>query len=161
MNDSEIIENINKNYNNVKNNHLFLQNIENKKEVIDLSINSNKTLFIENCNNIIINITKITQIFIIKSTNIILNYQKPIIGIYITNSNNIKLNEIISIINTNTDITIELYNSYFIYIITLNKNNIYIIIYCTDIDINNLSLPLNIFQCCCFMCNDIITYFNE
>jgi hypothetical protein len=161
MNDTEIIENINKNYNNVKNNHLFLQNIENKKEVIDLSITSNKTLFIENCNNITINITKITQIFIIKSTNIILNYKKPIIGIYITNSKNIKLNEIISIINTNTDITIELYNSYFIYIKTLNKKNIYIIIYCTDIDINNLSLPLNIFQCCCFICNDNIKYFDE
>lgn len=163
MNDSEIIENINKNYNNVKNNHLFLLNIENKKEVIDLSINSNKTLFIENCNNITINITKITQIFIIKSTNIILNYKKPIIGIYITNSNNIKLNETISFINTNidTDITIELYNSYFINIKTQNKKNIYIIIYCTDININNLSLPLNIFQCCCFMYNDIITYFDE
>lgn len=161
MDDNEIIENINKNYNDVKNNHLFLQNIENKKEVIDLSINLNKTLFIENCNNIIINITKITQIFIIKSTNIIIKYKKPIIGIYITNSNNIKLYENISIIDTNTDITIELYNSYFIDIKTLNKKNIYIIIYCTDIDINNLSLPLNMFQCCCFMYNDIITYFDE
>ena len=93
MDDNEIIENIYKNYNNVKNNHLFLQNIENKKEVIDLFINSNKTLFIENCNNIIINISKITQIFIIKSTNIILNYIKPIIGIYITKSKHIKLSE--------------------------------------------------------------------
>jgi hypothetical protein len=161
MNDTEIIENINKNYCIVKNNNLLLENIKNKNEVIDLSLNSNKTLFIENCNDIIINITKINQIFIIKSNNIKLNYKKPIIGIFITNSNNIKLNEIVTIENTNTDITIELYNSNFINILTQNKNNIYIILYCNDIDINNFILPLNIFQCCCFMYNDIITYFNE
>jgi hypothetical protein len=160
MNDNEIIDNINKNYNAVKNNHLFLQNIENKKEVIELSINSNKTLFIENCNNIIINISKITQIYIIKSTNITLNYIKPIIGIYITKSKYIKLHES-SIIDIDTDITIELYNSYFIDIITQNKKNIYIIIYCTDININNLSIPLNVFQCCCLIYNDDITYFDS
>ena len=161
MDDNEIIENIYKNYNNVKNNHLFLQNIENKKEVIDLFINSNKTLFIENCNNIIINISKITQIFIIKSTNIILNYIKPIIGIYITKSKHIKLSESSTIIDTDTDITIELCNSYFIDIKTQNKKNIYIIIYCTDININNLSLPLNVFQCCCLIYNDNLTYFDD
>lgn len=161
MNDNEIIENINKNYNDIKNNHYFLQNIKNKKEVINLSINSNKTLFIENCNDIIINITKITQIFIIKSTNITLNYKKPIIGIYITKSKHIKLYESSTIIDTDTDITIELYNSDFIDIKTQNKKNIYIIIYCTDININNLSLPLNIFQCCCLMYNDDITFFDS
>jgi len=161
MDDTEIIENINKNYCIVKNNNLLLENIKNKNEVIDLSLNSNKTLLIENCNDIIINITKINQIFIIKSNNIKLNYKKPIIGIFITNSNNIKLHEMVTIENTNTDITIELYNSKFINIVTQNKNNIYIILYCNDIDINNFSLPLNIFQCCCFMYNDIITYFNE
>ncbi len=159
MDDNEIIENINKNYNDVKNNHLVLQNIENKKEVIELSINSNKTLFIENCNNLIINISKITQIYIIKSTNIILNYIKPIIGIYITKSKNIKLHESLSAIDT--DITIELYNSYFIDIKTQNKKNIYIIIYCTDININNLSIPLNIFECCCLIYNDDIIYFDR
>lgn len=159
MNDDEIIENINKNYNDVKNNHLFLKNIQNKKEVIELSINSNKTLFIENCNNIIINISKITQIYIIKSTNITLNYIKPIIGIYITKSKYIKLYESSS--NIDTDISIELYNSYFIDIKTQNKKNIYIIIYCTDININNLSIPLNIFQCCCLIYNDDITYFDS
>ncbi len=161
MDDTEIIENINKNYCIVKNNNLLLENIKNKNEVIDLSLNSNKTLLIENCNDIIINITKINQIFIIKSNNIKLNYKKPIIGIFITNSNNIKLHEIVTIENTNTDITIELYNSNFINILTQNKNNIYIILYCNDIDINNYSLPLNIFQSCCFMYNDILTYFNE
>ena len=161
MNDTEIIENINKNYCIVKNNNLLLENIKNKNEVIDLSLNSNKTLLIENCNDIIINITKINQIFIIKSNNIKLNYKKPIIGIFITNSNNIKLYETVPIENTNTDITIEIYNSNFINISTQNKNNIYIILYCNDININNFSLPLNIFQCCCFMYNDIITYFNE
>lgn len=161
MNDTEIIENINKNYCIVKNNNLLLENIKNKNEVIDLSLNSNKTLLIENCNDIIINITKINQIFIIKSNNIKLNYKKPIIGIFITNSKNVKLHEIVSIENTNTDITIELYNSNFINIVTQNKNNIYIILYCNDININNFSLPLNIFQCCCFMYKDNITYFNE
>ncbi len=158
MNDTEIIENINKNYCIVKNNNLLLENIKNKNEVIDLSLNSNKTLLIENCNDIIINITKINQIIIIKSNNIKLNYKKPIIGIFITNSKNIKLNETVS---TDTDITIELYNSNFINILTQNKKNIYIILYCNDININNFSLPLNIFQCCCFMYNDIINYFNE
>jgi hypothetical protein len=155
MNDNnDIIKNIKNNYDIVKNNQIILQNLKNYRENINLLLDIKNTLIIENCDNIIINIPKITQILIIKSKNIIINYVKPIIGIFISKSNNIKLNETFT---NNTDITIEFYNSHYININT--NNNIFILIYCIEIIINNISIFLNFFSSCCFIMENNITYF--
>jgi len=153
MDYNNIIDNININYNKIKNNQIIIENITN--DDLNLSIGMNKTLIIENCENIHINLPKITQIIIINCKNIIINYNKPIIGFFISKSKSIKLYENIS---NDTNITFEFYNSNHINVINHN-NNIFIIIFCDEISINNKSIFLNFFDSCCLIINDNITYF--
>ena len=157
MNDIEIINNINNNYNLIKNNQVILQNKKNiNNNDINLLLDIKKTLIIENCDNINITIPKITQILIIKSKNVVINYNKPVIGIFISNSKSIKLNENIS---STTNITFEFYNSHYINVNNHNNNNIFLIIYCIEIFINNISIFLNFFNSCCLIIDNNITYF--
>ena len=85
MNYNDIINNINISYNTIKNNQVILENITNND--FNLPLDIKKTLIIENCENIKINISKITQIIIINCKNILINYNKPIIGFFISKSN--------------------------------------------------------------------------
>jgi len=153
MNYNDIINNINNIYNKIKNNQVILQNITN--DDFNLLLDTNKTLIIENCENITITISKITQIFIINCKNIVINYNKPIIGFFISKSKIIKLNELIT---SNTNITYEFYNSHNIEINNQNYN-IFIIIYCNDIIINNNNIFFNFFDSCCLIIDNNITYF--
>jgi len=154
FNYNNIFTNINNVYNKIKTNQIILENKSN--EDYNLLLDYNKTLIIENCENINITIPKITQIFIINCKNIIINYNKPIIGFFISNSKIIKLNEIIA---NNTDITYEFYNSYNIDVKNKNENNIFIIIYCDEIYINKRSIFSNFFDTSCIIINNNITYF--
>lgn len=157
MNDNNIINNIinniNNSYNLIKNNQIIIENKNNNN--INLILDVNKTLIIENCENINITITKITQILIINCKNIVINYNKPIIGFFISKSKSIKLNENLS---SDTNITFEFYNSHNIDVNNQN-DNIFIIIYCIEISINNKSIFLNFFESCCIIINNNITYF--
>lgn len=153
MNYNNIIDNINNNYNIIKNNQIVLENITNDN--FNLLLDIKKTLIIENCENINITIPKITQILIINCKNIIINYNKPVIGFFISKSKSIKLNENMS---SATNITFEFYNSNHINVNNQN-DNIFIIIYCDEISINNESILLNIFNSCCFIIDNNITYF--
>jgi hypothetical protein len=153
MNYNDIINNINISFNSIKKNQIIIENINNND--YNLLLDTNKTLIIENCQNINITIPKITQILIINCQNIVINYNKPVIGIFISKSKFIKLNENIS---NNTNITYEFYNSYNIDV--NNKNdNIFIIIYCDEIYINNKSIYLNFFDSCCLIIDNNINYF--
>lgn len=153
MNYNDIINNINSSYNTIKNNQVILENITNND--FNLQLETKKTLIIENCKNINITLSKITQIIIINCENILLNYIKPIIGFFITKSKSIKLNEIIS---NNTNITYEFYNSYNIEVI--NKNyNIFIIIFCDKIIIENETILFNFFDSGCLIIDNNISYF--
>jgi len=154
INYNNIFTNINNVYNKIKTNQIILENKSN--EDYNLLLDYNKTLIIENCENITITISKITQIFIINCKNIVINYNKPIIGFFISNSKIIKLNEIIA---NNTDITYEFYNSYNIDVKNENENNIFIIIYCDEICINKRSIFNNFFDTSCIIINNNITYF--
>jgi hypothetical protein len=153
MNDNNIINNINNNYNIIKNNQVILENISNND--FNLLLDIKKTLIIENCENINITIPKITQVLIINCKNIVINYNKPVIGFFISKSKSIKLNENIS---NDTNITFEFYNSNHINVNNQN-DNIFIIIYCDEISINNKSIFLNFFDSGCFIMNNNITYF--
>jgi hypothetical protein len=100
---------------------------------------------------------KITQILIINCKNIVINYNKPVIGFFISKSKIIKLNENIT---NNTDITYEFSNSYNIDVNQYYRNNnIFIIIYCDEIFINKRSIFVNFFDSCCLIINNNITYF--
>ena len=153
MNYNNIINNINNSYNIIKNNQIILENINNND--FNLQLDIKKTLIVENCQNINITIPKITQILIINCKNIVINYNKPVIGFFISKSKSIKLNETIS---NNTNITFEFYNSNNIDVNNQN-DNIFIIIYCDEISINNKSIFLNLFDSCCFIIDNNITYF--
>lgn len=153
MNYNDIINNINISYNKIKNNQVILENITNND--FNLILDTKKTLIIENCENININIPKITQILIINCKNILVNYIKPIIGFFISKSKKIKLNENFS---NNTNITYEFYNSKNIEVNNQNYN-IFIIIYCDDIYINKESIFVNFFDSCCLIIDNNITYF--
>jgi hypothetical protein len=155
MNDTlkNIIKNINNCYNIIKNNQIILEN--KKNDNFDLILDYNKTLIIENCENITITLPKITQILIINCKNIVINYNKPVIGFYISKSKSIKLNENIS---NDTNITYEIYNSQNIDVNNRN-NNVFIIIFCDEIFINNKSIFLNFFDSCCLIIDNNITYF--
>ena len=140
---------------------LFFYNINNQLNVeffislivlfIFLFVNIFKTS--NNLNNI--TIPKIIQILIINCKNIVINYNKPVIGFFISKSKYIKLNE-----NTSNDtiITYEFYNSYNIQVNNQN-NNIFIIIFCDEIFINNKAIFLNLFESCCIIIDNNITYF--
>jgi hypothetical protein len=158
MNDNinDIIENINNSYNIIKKNQIILENKSN--DDFNLLLDYNKTLIIENCENITITISKITQILIINCNNIVINYNKPVIGFFISKSKIIKLNEIIT---NNTDITYEFSNSYNIDVNQYynNNNNIFIIIYCDEVFINKRSIFINFFDSCCLIIKNNITYF--
>jgi hypothetical protein len=155
INYNDIIKNINNSYNIIKNNQIILENKSN--DDFNLLLDYNKTLIIENCENITITIPKITQILIINCKNIVINYNKPVIGFFISKSKNIKLNEIIT---NNTDITYEFFNSYNIDVKNQNgNNNIFIIIYCDEIFINKRSIFINFFDSCCLIIKNNITYF--
>ena len=155
INYNDIIKNINNCYNIIKNNQIILENKSN--DDFNLLLDYNKTLIIENCENITITIPKITQILIINCKNIVINYNKPVIGFFISKSKIIKLNETIS---NNTDITYEFYNSYNIDVKNQNENNnIFIIIYCDEIFINKRSIFINFFDSCCLIIDNNITYF--
>ncbi len=155
INYNDIIKNINNSYNIIKNNQIILENKRNDN--FDLILDCNKTLIIENCENITITIPKITQILIINCNNIVINYNKPVIGFFISKSKIIKLNENIT---NNTDITYEFSNSYNIDVNQYyNNNNIFIIIYCDEIFINKRSIFINFFDSCCLIINNNITYF--
>jgi hypothetical protein len=152
---NNIIKNIKTSYNIIKNNQIIIENKNN--DVFNLLLDTNKTLIIENCENITITIPKITQILIINCKNIIINYNKPVIGFFISKSKIIKLNENIT---NKTDITFEFYNSYNIDVKNQNENNnIFIIIYCDDIFINNRPIFQNFFDSCCLIIDNNITYF--
>ena len=155
MNDTlkNIIKNINNCYNIIKNNQIILEN--KKNDNFDLILDYNKTLIIENCENITITLPKITQILIINCKNIVINYNKPVIGFYISKSKSIKLNENIS---NDTNITYEIYNSQNIDVNNRN-NNVFIIIFCDEIFINNKSIFINFFDSCCLIIDNNITYF--
>jgi hypothetical protein len=153
MNYNNIIDNINISYNKIKNNQIVLENITNNE--FNLSIDMKKTLIIENCENININIPKITQILIINCKNIIINYDKPIIGFFISKSKSIKLYENLT---NDTNITFEFYNSNHINVNNQN-DNIFIIIFCDEISINNKSIFQNFFDSCCLIMNNNINYF--
>ena len=152
---NNIIKNIKTSYNIIKNNQIIIENKNN--DVFNLLLDTNKTLIIENCENITITIPKITQILIINCKNIIINYNKPVIGFFISKSKIIKLNENIT---NKTDITFEFYNSYNIDVKNKNENNnIFIIINCDDIFINNRPIFQNFFDSCCLIIDNNITYF--
>ena len=153
INYNDIFTNINNVYNKIKTNQIILENKNN--EYFNLLLDCNKTLIIENCENITITIPKIIQIFIINCKNITINYNKPIIGFFISNSKIIKLNELVS---NNTDITFEFYNSYNINVKNEN-NDIFIIIFCDEIYINKRSIFNNFFDSNCIIINNNITYF--
>jgi len=155
INYNNIINNINNTYNKIKSNQVILENKSNDN--YNLILDCNKTLIIENCENINLTLSKITQILIINCKNIIINYNKPVIGFFISKSKNIKLNEIIA---NNTDITYEFYNSYNIDVKNENENNnIFIIINCYEIIINNKSIFFNFFDYGCLVIGNNITYF--
>ena len=157
INYNDIIKNINNSYNIIKNNQIILENKRNDN--FDLILDYNKTLIIENCENITITLPKITQILIINCKNIVINYNKPVIGFFISKSKIIKLNENIT---NNTDITYEFSNSYNIDVnqyYNNNNNNIFIIIYCDEIFINKRSIFINFFDSCCLIIKNNITYF--
>jgi hypothetical protein len=154
MNYNDIVNNINNCYNKIKNNQVILENITNKE--LNFMLDTTKTLIIENCENINITISKLTQIIIINCKNILINYNKPIIGFFISKSKTIQL---IEFITNNTDITYEFYNSYNIDIKNKNNNNIFIIIYCDEIYINNKSIFINFFDSSCLIIDNNITYF--
>ncbi len=153
INYNNIFTNINNVYNKIKTNQIILENKSNDE--YNLILDYNKTLIIENCEDISITIPKITQIFIINCKNIIINYNKPIIGFFISNSKIIKLNELLS---NNTDITFEFYNSYNINVKNEN-NDIFIIIFCDEIYINKKSIFNNFFDSNCIIIDNNITYF--
>jgi len=157
MNDNNIINNIinniNNSYNIIKNNQIILENKSNNE--FNLVLDTKKTLILENCENINITIPKITQILIINCQNIIINYSKPIIGFFISKSKSIRLNENLS---NDTNITYEFYNSHNINVNNQN-NNIFIIIFCNEIYINNKSIFFNFFDSGCLIIDNNITYF--
>ncbi len=153
INYNHIFTNINNVYNKIKTNQIILENKSN--ENYNLLLDYNKTLIIENCENITITIPKITQIFIINCKNIIINYNKPIIGFFISNSKIIKLNELLS---NYTNITFEFYNSNNIDVKNEN-NNVFIIIFCDEIYINKRSIFNNFFDSNCIIIDNNITYF--
>jgi hypothetical protein len=154
INYDDVINNINNNYNKIKRNQVIFENKNNDN--FNLQLDSNKTIIIENCENINLTLSKLTQILIINCKNISINYNKPVIGFFISKSKNIKLNEIIT---NNTDITYEFFNSYNIDVKNKNENNIFIIIDCDKIFINNKSIFLNFFDSCCLVIDNNITYF--
>jgi hypothetical protein len=153
MNYNDIINNINNSYNIIKKNQVILENISNNN--FNLLLDNKKTLIIENCENINITIPKIIQILIINCKNIVINYNKPVIGFFISKSKYIKLNENIS---TDTIITYEFYNSCNIKVNNQN-NNIFIIIFCDEIFINNKAIFLNLFESGCIIIDNNINYF--
>jgi hypothetical protein len=153
INYNNIFTNINNVYNKIKSNQVILEN--KNDDDYNLILDCNKTLIIENCENINLTLSKITQILIINSNNITINYNKPVIGFFISKSKNIKLKEIMT---NNTDITYEFYNSYNIDVKNEN-NNVFIIINCDEITINKKSIFFNFFDSCCLIIGNNITYF--
>jgi len=156
MENIDIINNINNNYNLIKKNQIILENQKNiNNNNLNVILDIRKTLIIENCENINITIPKINQILIINCKNIIINYNNPVIGFYISKSKLIRLNQ-----NNlcNTNITYEFYNSYNINVNNQN-NSIFIIIYCDQISINNKLIFFNFFDSCCLIIDNNITYF--
>ncbi len=123
MDSRDIIENVFNSWQTCKNNHTYIENISNRKIILD-DESLKKTIYIENCNFLDINlINKFNHLILINCQNIILHIKHTLIsGMTILHSKNITI-KVDNTINfsevSNSDNCIFIYNK-------LSSDNTYI-----------------------------------